>query len=83
MTPERIAEIAAATDRWPDVTLPEVVELARLALLGLRVEEAPTTVCAEWTEVIGRPPFDSYTMVGRCPCPLELAGKRVALVVLP
>lgn len=78
MTPERIERFAQT---WKHD--PEAQEIARLALLGLKVEEAPTTVCAEWTEVIGRPPFDSYTMVGRCPCPLELAGKRVALVVLP
>ena len=86
LTPERIAEIEKAgadPKLYQGVMLiAELPELCRLARLGLKVEGAPTTVCAEWTEVIGRPPFDSYKMVGRCPCPLEMAGKRVALVVL-
>ena len=85
LTPERIAEIEAAFGEetlMAVIDFADVAELCRLARLGLKVEGAPTTVCAEWTEVIGRPPFDSYKMVGRCPCPLEMAGKRVALVVL-
>lgn len=81
MTPERIAELIYAFSTglpdWP-LEVGEGAELCRLALLGLRVEEAP--VASIVTDALGNQPRIYGTSVA------ELRGqhgKRVAIVVLP
>ena len=79
LTPERIAEIEAKCSlvgqcsQWPGT----LTELCRLARLGMRVEEAPTTRAK-----VPPPSWVGPTWVEHTPLPAEMAGKRVALVVL-
>lgn len=81
MTPERIEEIERygfGPNRDPNAMQSgEVCELCRLARLGLRVEAAPTTRAK-----VPPPSWVGPTWVEHTPLPAEMAGKRVALVVL-
>lgn len=77
ITPERIAEIeelAATKAPMVYVRAGSIRELCRLALLGLRVEEAPTCSIAD---AIGT--ADALRKFSTA----LLDDKRVALVVLP
>ena len=79
LTPERIAEIEADHAGGLDsYTLSiEILELCRLARLGLKVEGAPTTRAKLTPTAWHGPTWLAYE-----PLPNTWGGKRVALVVL-
>ena len=78
LTPERIAEIERHIPiMFPADDAADFLELVRLARLGLRVEGAPVTRAK-----VPPPSWVGPTWVEHTPLPAEMAGKRVALVVL-
>lgn len=85
LTKERIAEIAARAqqtcNRFESFDAEDVAELCRLALLGLRVEEAPDVYpLLAWALTSDGDTVQRSVISNRI-LPAEWIGKRVRIVV--